>query len=92
MSSDETVTRDVIVNLSAGLHLRPISRIARLAVNSTAELTVRKGNTRADARSPLDLMALAAARGEQLTLEARGAGAAELVDAVAACLEAEAES
>ncbi|MFQ5732553.1 MAG: HPr family phosphocarrier protein [Planctomycetaceae bacterium] len=83
MSSDEVLTREVVVNLPAGLHLRPISRIARLAVNSMSELTVKKGGLTANAKSPLELMSLAAGAGETLTLEARGDDAADLLDAIA---------
>ena len=87
MPGDEALTRDVVVQLPAGLHLRPISAIARLVNTSDAQLTIRKGNAAANGTSPLELMSLAAAPGDALTLEATGPNAEDLLEAVAACIE-----
>lgn len=62
----------VTVGLPEGLHMRPLSILAKAANTHVAEITLRKGEQTADAKRPLELMVLAAECGEELWIEARG--------------------
>ena len=65
-----------------GLHLRLASRFAHLASHFESEVTVSSGGQVANAKSILDLLSLAASRGDWLDLEARGADAEAAVEAL----------
>jgi len=68
----------------SGLHMRAAERFARAAGRFRAEVRVSRDGRRADGKSILDLMVLAAACGSRLEVEARGpdadAAAASLAD------------
>lgn len=66
-----------------GLHLRTAERLARTALAFDAEIRVRRGGRVADARSILDLLALSAACGSRLEVEARGTDAEAAARALA---------
>ena len=86
--SDEQVCRAVVtVTLADGLHLRPLTQIARVAQSFEASTSLRKGNQVADGKRPLDLMTLAAMCGEQLEVETRGVDADAAAAAIVALFE-----
>lgn len=73
--------RSVTVNLELGLHLRPISQIAKAARQyENCDVRVLKDDYSADGKNVLELMTLNAPQGTQLVLEATGESAAEVVD------------
>ena len=68
-----------------GLHARPISMIVQTVNGFDADLQVRgPDGTVADGKSVFSLMTLAAAQGADLELQARGAEAGAVVEAVLA--------
>lgn len=87
MNSNPTCTREVVVQLENGLHLRPLSQIVQLAKKFSSELLIRKGDRAVDGKVMLDLLTLAAEQGSVLVLEARGADAVEALEAIAALFE-----
>lgn len=87
MNPDPDSTREVVVKLENGLHLRPLSQIVQLAQRYSSDLLIRKGDRTVDGKVMLDLLTLAAEQGSVLVLEARGADAAEALDAIAALFE-----
>jgi len=82
MSTDSVTRREIVVQLANGLHLRPASLIARVVVNSQCDVTVNNGERTADAKSPLELVGLNAPAGSKLTLESRGEGSADVLEAI----------
>jgi phosphocarrier protein HPr len=64
------------------LHLSLASRFAHLASHFDSEVTVSSGGQVANAKSILDLLSLAASRGDWFDLEARGADAEAAVEAL----------
>jgi len=86
------VRRDMVVLLPHGLHARPAARIVAAVRASGAEVTVRSGERSASAASPVALLALGLAAGAPVTIEARGAEAARVIEAVAALLSAEVDA
>ncbi len=73
-----------------GLHARPSSAIARLAAAFQADLwVVTCRGERVDGKRVLQLLTLTAGCGEELELEARGADARALLDAMESLFRAD---
>ncbi len=79
-------TRSIRFGGRRGIHLRPAAAIAAIAQQFPCEIVIRCGERRADAKSVLDLLILAAAHGAELTLEATGAESDAALGALAAAL------
>ena len=82
-----TASRTVTVTHPEGLHLRPLTEIARTAGTFPCAVRLRKGESVADAKAMIQAMTLAVGPGDEVTVEAEGDRAAEAVDAVAALVE-----
>jgi phosphocarrier protein HPr len=67
--------RQFQVTQDNGLHLRLASQFARVASLFESEVAVSSRDQVANGKSTLDLLGLAASRGDWLDLEARGADA-----------------
>jgi phosphotransferase system HPr (HPr) family protein len=70
--SVRTATREVRVLNPEGLHARPASVFAKVAMQFEATIEVIKDDQPADGKSVLDLLMLAAEEGTVLTIRARG--------------------
>lgn len=85
MSTEDVFEREIMVTNSMGLHARPAAQLVRLASGFDATVNVEKldgEGERADCRSVLSLLMLAAAKGAHLRLRASGPQAAEAFRAV----------
>ena len=83
MSPPAIVRRTVTVTLENGLHMVPCSEIAKFVRDFSGQVSIRRDQFAADARSILDLLQLKAECGTMLTVEAQGHAAEELVDGLA---------
>ena len=81
------VTRTITVPLAHGLHARPAALVAAEARRWKAETAILAGDRRANARSPVAVMALGIGHGDTLTLSAKGADAEAVVAALADLIE-----
>ena len=63
-----------------GLHARAAARFVHLATTFKARVTVTRDSARADGKSILGLLTLAAPRGSKLRLMAEGEDAAQAID------------
>jgi phosphotransferase system HPr (HPr) family protein len=76
--------RTVAVANREGLHLRAANLLVQLAQSFQSRIELLKDEQRIDAKSnPLQLMALGAAEGDQVQIEAAGPDAEEALDALA---------
>ncbi len=75
--------RATIVN-AKGLHARAAAKLAKLAVTFKSEITVTRGDQAVSARSIMGLMMLAAAKGAEIEISARGPDADAALAAVVA--------
>lgn len=82
MTTQETVSREVIVGIEQGLHARPADLVAREARKWQSRIEVVADRQRADGKSILDLLTLAAESGTRLVVEATGPDAREAVEAI----------
>jgi phosphocarrier protein HPr len=64
--------KKVRVTNKNGLHLRIAGRIIEKSSGSQSKITIRKGQTSADARSIIDLLMLAASEGSEVEIEVEG--------------------
>jgi phosphotransferase system HPr (HPr) family protein len=78
-----TSRRHVVIVDPLGLHLRAVTRLVGLAQSFRSDITVICRGIRANGKSTLDLMSLAAECGEVIDLEAVGSDAGEAVAALA---------
>ena len=65
-------SRTIVVKTPEGLHARPAELFAKIAMQFDAKIEVIKEGHRADAKSILSILTLAAVQGTTLTLEAVG--------------------
>lgn len=81
--------RKVVVALENGLHVRPMSLIAKATGGFAGKVSIRRNDGHSvNAKSIFDLFTLRAEHGMELTLEAQGEGATELLDRLEALFEA----
>ncbi|WP_425506566.1 phosphoenolpyruvate--protein phosphotransferase [Sphingomonas kyeonggiensis] len=83
----ETVERIVTVPLVHGIHARPAARIRELLADHDAEVTLTKQDRTASARSPVGLLTLAIAFGDEVRITATGPDAEQAATALAALIE-----
>jgi phosphocarrier protein len=76
------VSREVVVGIEQGLHARPADLVAREARKWQSRIELVAERQRADGKSILDLLTLAAESGTRLVVEATGPDACEAVEAI----------
>jgi phosphocarrier protein len=76
------VSREVVVGIEQGLHARPADLVAREARKWQSRIELVADRQRADGKSILDLLTLAAESGTRLVVEATGPDAREAVEAI----------
>jgi phosphocarrier protein HPr len=74
--------RTVTVINEQGLHFRPCQLIAMAAQQHRGTVVLSRGNVRADAKSLLELLTLAAEKGTSLELEVTGLDASDVAEKV----------
>ncbi|WP_265517494.1 phosphoenolpyruvate--protein phosphotransferase [Nitratireductor luteus] len=79
--------RSTIVRVHEGLHARPATRFVKLAKSFESDVQIRKGGKAVSAKSSVKLMLLGVKEGDEVTVSAEGADAAEAVEALVAYLE-----
>lgn len=84
---EETVSREVVVANAAGLHARPADLLAREARKWQSQIALVHDAQRADGKSILELLTLAAESGTRLVVEATGPDAREALDAIGSLFE-----
>jgi len=82
VSSQQTISREVVVGIEQGLHARPADLLAREARKWQSRIELVAERQRADGKSILELLTLAAEAGTRLVVEATGPDAREAVDAI----------
>ncbi len=81
-SHEETISREVVVANSQGLHARPAERLAREARRWQSRIELVADSHRVDGKSILDVLTLAAEAGTRLVVEATGPDAREALEAI----------
>ena len=85
-----SVSREVVIINSHGLHTRPVMQFVDMASRFKSEIRVHKGGAEpadADGKSVMQMIILAAEPGTPLRIDADGADASEAVRQLAALVE-----
>ena len=83
----ETLTREVVVANSQGLHARPADMLAREARTWQSRIELVAEAQRADGKSILEVLTLAAEAGTRLVVEATGPDAQQALEAIGSLFE-----
>jgi len=70
-----------------GLHARPASLIVNACLEFESEIFLVKGNTKANARSIMNLMAMGIVHGDEIVVEADGHDATEAEEKIVSIIE-----
>lgn len=75
------MTRQVtlLIQNQLGLHARPAALFVQMANQFKSEIEVQKGRTKVNGKSIMGIMTLAAGRGVQITIRAKGEDAAKAI-------------
>jgi phosphocarrier protein HPr len=84
--SDTCTVKVTIVN-RLGLHARPAMTFVDLASTFACEVRVRKADTEVDGKSIMQMMMLAASKGSELEITAKGADAEKACAALKALVD-----
>jgi phosphocarrier protein HPr len=87
LNNDIMVTQEMEIINKMGLHARPAMQFVDLANKFTSRITVCKKNQCVNAKSIMELLLLAAARGTVLTVKAEGPDADKAIEALAKLVE-----
>lgn len=76
------VSRTVLIRNKLGLHARAATKLAKLASQFDAKITIGQGEKSVDASSVMGLMLLASQQGKEISVKAVGPDAEQALDAV----------
>lgn len=85
--SQETLSREVVVANSQGLHARPADMLTREARKWQSRIELVADAQRADGKSILEVLTLAAEAGTRLVVEATGPDARQALEAIGSLFE-----
>lgn len=83
------VQKVIVIRNAEGLHARPATMLARLALKYQSTIELISDGQRVDAKSVLHLLTMGAVQGTELTVEAQGADAEEALDAIVRLVESD---
>lgn len=82
MSGDQLVERTVEIVNPAGMHARPAAELVKLAGRFASDIRLEKDGLEVNGKSIMGVLMLAAERGAQLRISARGTDAEDAVGAL----------
>ena len=77
-----SISKDITISNKLGLHARAATKLAILATEFEASITLIQGEKQASAASVLGLLMLESGIGKVITVEAQGRDAQQALDAV----------
>ena len=87
VNSEAKFTRQVIIVNELGLHARSAAKIAKLAGRSKASVWIKKGSTKADASSIVDILTLECEKGSKITIGIENKADSDILEAIAELVE-----
>ncbi|SNR95492.1 MULTISPECIES: phosphoenolpyruvate--protein phosphotransferase [unclassified Azospirillum] len=82
-----TLERRLLVPLAHGIHARPAARIKEALSGFSASVTIAKAGKAMNARSPVGLLTLGIRLGDEVSISAQGADAAEALATLGALID-----
>lgn len=74
------LSRDVEIINKLGMHARAAAKFVKLASRFISKIDIERNNRRVNGKSIMGVMMLAAGKGAQVTIHAKGDDAAESID------------
>jgi phosphotransferase system HPr (HPr) family protein len=74
------LVEEILIRLPLGLHARPASTMVRLLQGKASKVTVKHGDRSANGRSIVELLMLAAKKGERVEVTVEGEDAADVME------------
>ncbi len=78
--AEPLLSTKVTVQTDYGLHARPAARLAEMAAKFSSTITLMADEKEVDAKSILDILTLAAPKGTQMSIQAKGEDAKAALD------------
>ena len=72
----------LLIQNRLGLHARPAALFVQMANRFKSEIEVSKGRTKVNGKSIMGIMTLAAGRGSQISIKAKGPDAAKAISSL----------
>ncbi len=82
--NDHSLHRDLVIVNELGLHARSAAQLAKIARSADKEVWVQLGDQQVDAKQVLDLLTLAAAKGDTIRVTIASPQDMETLDRIAA--------
>lgn len=87
MTADATLRHTFTVPNERGLHARAATLLVQAVAPLDVEVTIAKGSTRANCKSVMSILILAATKGSVIEVEARGPDRRAAMEAIEALVE-----
>ncbi len=84
---ENALSADVFVKNDLGLHARPAARLAKEAQRFVSSIELVCGDHEVDAKSILDILTLAAPKGERMTIRVSGQDAEQALTSITRLFE-----
>jgi phosphocarrier protein HPr len=81
------LTHNFIITNALGLHARAAASFVKIANRFRSEITVVKGDTRVNGKSIMGVLMLAASKGTEIAVTAKGGDAKEALEALGMLIE-----
>ncbi len=81
-STSNTLQRDVTIVNDLGLHARAAAKLAKTANQAEHQVWIEFGSERIDAKQVLDILTLAAAKGDQVTVKIEQSADEEILERI----------
>lgn len=79
-------TTTATISNKLGLHARASAKLTKIAASYPCEVWITRGERRVNAKSIMGVMMLAAGQGSEVTIETKGEGEQEAMDAILALI------
>lgn len=80
------VSKKLVINNPAGLHLRPISVLCNRSIEYKSTITIKIGNKSVNAKSVLGVLSACVKQGDEIELVCEGPDEAEAVDVLSSMI------
>jgi len=85
---NQQLFQDLVIVNELGLHARSAAKLAKLAQQAQSGVWLEKDNERVDAKEVIDILTLAAAKGDQVRITIDHSRDRETLDRIAQLIEA----
>ncbi len=81
------VSRKLVINNPAGLHLRPISVLCNRSIEFKSTITIKAGDKSVNAKSVLGVLSACVKQGDEIELQCDGSDEEEAIEILSSLIE-----